>query len=272
MGIEKYLSKIENKSNANQIRNVDYIYLINLDKCVERFEYCMEQFIRCQIRPHRVSAVYGKELPQEAFDHFGVKLKPNQIPNWEMMWCVDQSKPVEERRYVYKGMGKGAIGCFLSHLSILVDALESGYERIWILEDDILIKEDPRCLSEYIDRLDSLVGWKGWDVLYTDAGDVLPQFEGKIYRRPDLLVDYENLPVCEKVGEDFYRIGGRCGTNSMIVSREGIKRIVGYYSKYNFFNGYDQELSLIPGIRLFNLIPGPVCNGLSMSPSDTLEL
>ena len=65
-------------------------------------------------------------------------------------------------------MSRGEIGIALSHLSVLQDAYDSGYETIWVMEDDIKIVSDPNMLSELIGELDVLLGKGNWDILFTD--------------------------------------------------------------------------------------------------------
>lgn len=60
----------------------------------------------------------------------------------------------------------GYIGCLLSHLEVMKIALERGYERILILEDDIAIHKD---IHKYFDIIMSEVernGNSNWDILY----------------------------------------------------------------------------------------------------------
>ena len=49
--------------------------------------------------------------------------------------------------YYCHSLSRGAIGCLMSHLSILQDAWDSGYETIWIIEDDIKVVSNPHELS-----------------------------------------------------------------------------------------------------------------------------
>ena len=60
------------------------------------------------------------------------------------------------------------MGIVLSHLSILQAAYDAGHETIWVMEDDIEVKRDPRILSDLIDILDQVVGRDNWDILFTD--------------------------------------------------------------------------------------------------------
>jgi hypothetical protein len=41
-------------------------------------------------------------------------------------------------------------------------------KAIWVMGDDIEVIQNPHVLSELTDKLDALVGNRGWDVLFTD--------------------------------------------------------------------------------------------------------
>lgn len=60
----------------------------------------------------------------------------------------------------------GYIGCLLSHLHVIKTALERGYKRILILEDDIVIH---RHINQEFDKIMNEMDWEGksnWDLLY----------------------------------------------------------------------------------------------------------
>jgi GR25 family glycosyltransferase involved in LPS biosynthesis len=155
-------------------------------------------------------------------------------------------------------MSRGAIGIVLSHLSILQDAWDSEYETIWVMEDDVVPIRDPNLLSEYIDRLDALVGKNGWDVFFTDQDtknnygtyvpctgfgwrpNFHPYNEGRFAERVD-------------ISADFRKIGARFGAYSMVLRRSGIKKILNFIKSYQIFLPYDIEFPLPNGIRLFSV-------------------
>jgi GR25 family glycosyltransferase involved in LPS biosynthesis len=169
----------------------------------------------------------------------------------------------------------GAIGCTLSHLSVLSDAYTSGYKTIWVMEDDFRVDQDPYCLGDLIEELDALVGEDSWDVHYTDPdflrvsdpdGDLLAQMPMKW--RPDMPnFDLRPLLECTPVGEHFYKIGGRNRTHSLIVRRSGMKKILDFYRKHRMFLPLDHELSFIPDLKLYAINHFVI--GLMETVSDT---
>ena len=178
-------------------------------------------------------------------------------------------------------MTPGAIGCSLSHLSLLQDAYDSGYQTIWIMEDDIVVKKDPQEISSLIKKLDLLIGKDGWDILYTDTDaadrsqyNVQQDFEQDLtadlwfFSRPDM--DLSNRSSFAKrtiLSDDFIKIGSRMRTHSMIIRRSGIKKILDFEKQRHIFIPYDHELAIVPDIRLFSLRYDLVTNG--PAPSDT---
>jgi GR25 family glycosyltransferase involved in LPS biosynthesis len=153
---------------------------------------------------------------------------------------------------------RGAVGCTLSHLSVLQDAYDAGYQTIWIMEDDISVRGNPHLLSDWIEELDQLTEW---DVLYTDSDylknidpnkDLLTQLP--MIWRPDLpFFDLSILLEEVEVGEHFIKVGGRSRTHSLIIRRSGMEKILHFYEEHNMFAPYDWELALVPEIRLYVL-------------------
>lgn len=259
------------KEATSPIRGIDYIYLINLDQRPEKWEACKKQLEPYRIIPHRFSAIYGWDLSAEEKNELGVKFAPNMLSGkWVLTFpkkLKGNSEPDFLREEIYGAsvfchwMKPGAIGCYLSHLCVLQDAYNSGYETIWVLEDDVAVEKDPHILSEYIEKLDVLIGEKEWDILYTDMdcdADTYLQSVKKFphfFWRPDidLSSNYERFIERKVVGEDFLAIGSRSRTHSMIIRRSGIKKILDHAKKHHIFLPYDHDIALVSDIKLFNL-------------------
>ncbi|MBI2810796.1 MAG: glycosyltransferase family 25 protein [Candidatus Melainabacteria bacterium] len=160
----------------------------------------------------------------------------------------------ENQTYFFLGITRGAIGCILSHLSVLQDAYDSGYKTIWIMEDDVEAVEDPLQFGPLIRELDQLADW---DILYTDTDT--KDFNGihvscrDISARPNL-----NLPTkgallsrFRRINENFSAIAMRYGTYSMIVRRSGMKKILKFYNENGLFLPYDMDIWLVPDLKIF---------------------
>src|SRR5579885_1996218 len=74
--IEDYFKPVTDKSGSHQMRNIDFIYMINLDERPEKFAKCVEALAPYNIHPCRFSAVNGWKLSLEAINDLGVKYAP----------------------------------------------------------------------------------------------------------------------------------------------------------------------------------------------------
>jgi GR25 family glycosyltransferase involved in LPS biosynthesis len=260
--LEHHLKKIPKKIETSSIEGVDYLYLINLDARPERWKASMEQLLPYGILPQRFSAIYGWHLPFETYQETGLVFRPGMWigPENAVRILPDGSfyhVRLGEQFYgetVFSGwLTPGALGCTLSHLSVLQDAWDSGYETIWILEDDFQIFQNPHLLSPLLKMED------GWDILYTDPNYLTVSHpEGNLQEqmpykwRPDFPhFDLKKLLERTPVGDHFYRIGNRIRTHSMIIRRSGIKKILDFYKEKKIFLPYDHELGFIPNLILF---------------------
>jgi GR25 family glycosyltransferase involved in LPS biosynthesis len=282
-GIDRHYKRLETKAESSKLRNIDFIYLINLDQRPERFESCMAQLSPYGIFPLRFSAIYGWSLPASALNEIGLKFLPGM---WMGYDTVMHFPPEGGCRYFYLNdtcyhhtffsgwTTPGAIGCTLSHLSVLQDAYDAGYGTIWVLEDDFKVVQDPHMLSERIDELDAMVG-KDWDILYTDFDYLMGIDENRsileqlpMKWRPDMpAFDLKSLLEHTDVGPNFMKIGTRHRTHSMIIRRCGMQKILDFYKEHNMFIPYDHELSFIPGIKLY-VLKNPIVTANETS-SDT---
>ncbi len=265
--LEDHLKKVSDKSGDHRMRNIDFIYMINLDARPEKFQLSLEQLAPYGISPYRFSAVNGWELSLEAINDLGIKYEA-----WMQSGILGTSYAIEDKgkethefmqsvgkTYFCHCMPKGSIGIVLSHLSILQDALNSGYETIWIMEDDVEVIRDPRTLPDLIDELDAAVGKEGWDILFTDQdtkgqdGHYVPCFS--FARRPNYIpANPDRFAMRSIIGQKFLKIGARYGAYSMIVRRSGMKKILNFIKNYHVFLPYDMEYTLPSNIRLYSLI------------------
>ncbi|MCP5492323.1 MAG: glycosyltransferase family 25 protein [Chlamydiales bacterium] len=254
------------KDGSRSIRNVDFIYIINLDQRPEKYKSCLEKLAPYNIKPYRFSAVNGWELKLETINDVGVKLTPEMTKNFlgTVYLSETQIKPRDAvigeigRTYFCHKMPRGSIGIVLSHLSILHDAFQSGYETIWVMEDDIEVIRDPRLISDYIEKLDRLVGPDGWDILFTDQNTKNKDGQYvhcKSYaNRPNFEPKNPNIfTLCKPLGRNFFKIGARYGAYSMIVRRSGMKKLLDFFDKHKVFLPFDMDFYLPQGIQLFTV-------------------
>ncbi|MCB1117633.1 MAG: glycosyltransferase family 25 protein [Chlamydiia bacterium] len=254
------------KEGSSSIRNVDFIYMINLDKRPEKYQSCLKKLAPYNIKPYRFSAVVGWELSLDAINDVGLKLTPDMTQNLlgTVYLSDDQIQPMDAtireigQTYYCHRMPRGSIGIVLSHLSVLHDAFKSGYETIWVMEDDIEVIRNPHLISDYIEKLDGLVGTDGWDILFTDQ-NTKDQTGKYVYcnsyaKRPNFEPRNPNIFSLRKpVGRNFFQIGARYGAYSMIVRRSGMKKLLDFFDKYKVFLPFDMDFYLPEGIKLFTV-------------------
>jgi GR25 family glycosyltransferase involved in LPS biosynthesis len=266
-GIEGYFKKIIDKSNSHQIRNIDFIYMINLDERPEKLASCRTQLDPFEVYPYRFSAVNGWKLSLEVINDLGVKFEPWMSKDFlgsyyifnDGLYLQDEIMHVLGKTYFAYHMNRGPIGIVLSHLSVLQDAYDSGYQTIWVMEDDIQVIQNPNLISSTIDDLDSLVGHHGWDILFTDQDTKDKQGNYVICLsyapRPNFEpIDPYRFYSRQIVSSNFKKIGARYGAYSMIIRRSGIKKILDFFKKNKIFYPYDMEFFLPPDIQIFTVI------------------
>ena len=265
--IENYFKKPHQKTGNHQIRNIDFIYMLNLDERPEKFSITKERFIPYGIEPYRFSAVNGWKLSLETINELGIQYGP-WLASGKMGTCypIDgDGSPQHEliqkpgKTYFSHCMSRGAIGIVLSHLSILQDAYDSGYNTIWVMEDDVEILEDPHILSELIDDLDALVGKDNWDILFTDKdtrnkhGQYVPCTD--YARRPNYSPnDPTRFARREEISPDFRQVGARFGAYSMIVRRSGMGKILNFFKNYQIFLPFDIDFTQPDDIHLYTVL------------------
>lgn len=268
--MEDHYRKLENKScETPGIQGIDYIYLINLDKRPEKFQYSLAQFTPYNLNIQRFSAIYGWGLSAAVINDIGVRYAPgmwNGLENalhFPLHWNgSSQFVKINDSCYgmtFFSGWTTpGAIGCTLSHLSVLYDAYVSGHETVWVLEDDIGVVSDPHILTLRMQELDLLTD-KEWDILYTDHDYLtlehpdLPIFKQLPMKwRPDMpFFDLEPLLEHTAVGDHFFKIGSRNRTHSYLIRKSGMKKILAFYKEHGIFLPIDHELAFIPHLTFY---------------------
>ena len=279
--LEDHLKKIDFSSPSHAMRNIDFICMINLEQRPEKWKMSIDQLSPYGILPFRFPAVNGWELSLETINDVGLKFSPEMTlgiqgtsyligGNFEPQHALIQNYG---QTYFCHCMSRGAIGIALSHISVLQNAYDAGHETIWVMEDDIDLKADPRVLSDLIDRLDQLVGKGNWDILFTDRdirdsdgrhkacywAAIRPDFAAFTHRN-----DYYTRST---ISDDFQKIGARWGAHSMIVRRSGMKKLLQFFKAHQIFFPYDMDFILPTGIQLYSVLEDVVSNS-PKAPSD----
>jgi GR25 family glycosyltransferase involved in LPS biosynthesis len=272
--IEDHFKKVLNKSSCYSMKNIDFIYLINLDQRPEKFRMSMDQLAPYGIYPYRFAAVNGWELSLEAINDVGVKFSPEMEGGFAATsYHLDgEGKPSHEvierygQTYFVHCLPRGAIGCTLSHLSILQDAYDAGYETIWVMEDDIEVIRDPRMIPDLIEKLDQRVGRGEWDVLFTDrdfrnaSGDHVPAYGAAKRLGFEFFHHLNDYSFKTDISPEFRRIANRYGTASMIIRRSGMKKILQFFKAHQMYLPYDMDLIYARGIKIYTVSEDVVSN------------
>jgi GR25 family glycosyltransferase involved in LPS biosynthesis len=276
---ERHLKRAEGKGNHSSIRNVDFTYMINLDTRPEKYAVSRRYLEAYGITPYRFSAVNGWELSKTAVQDVGLKYRagmtpllgttyPNEVD--DMIQSHELTAEVGKTYFVHC-MPLGAIGCSLSHISVLQDAYDSGYQTIWVMEDDVEVLQNPHMLSDLISELDAVVGADHWDVLFTDvdyrtgAGQYLPAYGAA--KRPDMDCRpeerfSEKYTKTAQVSKQLRRIGARFGTTSMVIRRSGITKLLAFFKTRHIYLPHDLDNHLPDGIQRYGLTFDLVTNML----------
>lgn len=227
--VVNFLKPAENKKLKSGMKHIDSIYVINLDKRPEKWLRVKQILKEEGLSATRFSAVNGWEIDlkgqQELAGNYPLRMLP------------------------------GEIGCLLSHVSVVKDALNRGCRTVWILEDDIEFVEDPHQLSGFIAQLNKID--PEWDILYTDLDSInhfgvrVPALDADF--RPDLLNDaLAHYLKRTPVSDDLMRLGQRYGMYSVLMSRKGMKKVYDFFSHAYIWSAIDIDIHYIPTIREYS--------------------
>lgn len=247
-----YIKSIELTHARSGLDHIDAIYVINLDRRLDRMEHINHIFHSSGLLINRVSACDGKFEISESL----IKELTGPYKN-----CM-----LYQGKY---GSPQATVGCLLSHLSIIQDAHIRKFQTIWVLEDDVDIIKNPRFITDCLSELDLIDS--EWDLFYTDPDPhVYPL--GNYYTALDMISRERrpNQPApCFSMGMrkitegiNIDRVYWRTGAHSMVISQRGIKKILNYFTHVYLFDHIDRELHLIPDILLYCSSKDIVTNSL----------
>lgn len=248
--VGKYLREISITEKESGMESIDCIYVINLDKRPEKLAQIQKQFTKAGLKFNRVRGVEGWLLTEAdkktLVGPYPIKLKP------------------------------GEYGCTLSHISIYKDAIDRGFSRIWILEDDAKILRDVQEIPKLLKKLSKID--PEWDIFYTDLDwRVLnneyhrPKTGFKLRARPGQhLKKTSYYTKRKKISKNIQQVRSRWGTHSYIVSRKGLTKLKNYFFHTYFWASIDWDIHFIPKIRQYSSRNDIVTNPRDRAASDTL--
>lgn len=109
----------------------DKVYVLNLNRRKDRLKTSTKKLEYCEIEFERFAAIDGSVL-QNVWETFSSKKHTLANPNY--------------------------LACAISHLSIYRDALDRGYSKILIVEDDVSIRKNAN--EEFSNIIDNLPDWE----------------------------------------------------------------------------------------------------------------
>ena len=228
-GIAKHIQSLNISENESGLAPIECIYVINLDCRPDKWARMQKLSQKKGLKVNRVSAVNGWDLSEEVLKELCGPY-PLHIP-------------------------KGHVGCLLSHLSVINDAYQKGFELIWVLEDDIEFVQDLQQIPHLLTELSKAD--PDWDIFYTDPYS--KNIEGirlesyAYHPRPDQQAfPIEHYLKRTNISDDIVQIGQRFGTYSMVISKKGIKKILDYFTHVYLWETLDGDIHFIPGIKEYS--------------------
>jgi len=176
---------------------IDKIYVINLEHRKDRKKQIMEELEKMKVEDLGKVEIFRGIVPS---DEILNKWNPNYIkplPDW-----VKQAK-LNENKYRI-----GALGCLLSHFTIIQKALANNYSNILIFEDDAEFREKEKSLPEILKKYDNFFDKivKEYGIFYLGGNNA--EFGMR------------------KIIDNIYLTYGTYTTSSYIISKDAMKFVV----------------------------------------------
>jgi len=123
-------------------------FIINLKKFPKKFEACSNILNKININPTRFDAIY---VNKDNFNNYRYILHPYTV------YTIENGRNTDSEISSY-----GAIGCYLSHLTLWEKLVNSDDDMFLICEDDLSSNKytNENEINKYINSLES------WDILY----------------------------------------------------------------------------------------------------------
>lgn len=127
-------------------------YLINLEKYRNKYNICLKRLSKINVHPERFNAIYVEDENSE-------EIKNITYPSVQYT--------IKNSRYSHNNIGsKGAIGCYLSHITLWKMLLESDEEMFLIFEDDVDVNKNIDNFTDKLNNSINLINNNNWDIIY----------------------------------------------------------------------------------------------------------
>jgi GR25 family glycosyltransferase involved in LPS biosynthesis len=223
--------------NINNIKS----YLINLDKYQEKYNESLNRLKKLNIVPDRFSAIYV-DNPNDEY------IKKITYPSIQYT--------IQHGRYSHNNIGsKGAIGCYLSHVTLWKMLLESKEDMFLIFEDDVDTQfDDVKEINTFINSINDNFDWDFIYLGYNNKYHTGNKINKIIYGTHSYII---NRKGAEKLLNNAFPIVDQIDS---FISFMGINRDVNIYlPEYSFFiqnnlgmSSIQLDKSIRPYITQFN--------------------
>lgn len=178
----------------HKMSGIDFVYVITAKKC-HRYDALKRSFAKYNVIPYRFTSVNRREIThrtmQRACLHgsrrFSKFCARTDFSQGGRTVLKKQKMSNYDSGYIHQEMSIKKLSTALSHISCIKDAIDSGYQTIWIMDSGTELRVDPNILSSYVQRADKECA--DWTILYTDYSerDGLDNVRSlkKFFYRPD---------------------------------------------------------------------------------------
>lgn len=247
--IQKFSSPIGSLSGTSGLQGVDQIYVINLDERPQKWEQIKLLFEAQELSPTRVPAINGWKINKNVINQ--INYKGN----------------------LHGSLNPGRVGCALSHLKVWMDAIARNFQIVWVVEDDVEFLTSPHVLSQLLADLAKIDS--NWDVLYTDSNtrDWNGAYADSVLLVPpppfiEASEEVQNQAITI-ISQDFAKIGCRHGCYSMLISKNGLKKLYEFHKSYPLWAPIDHSLHYTPNLRQYIVRHNVVTHSNEKRVSDT---
>ena len=241
---EIWISRIKNNAYSahntmlcNNINNgwldIDMVYYINLDKRTDRNEHVMDQLKKAGVPDNKITRYTAIDGDTYSFSDEELDL-------------------FKKADFMHTPSAKKMMGNQLSHFSIFKDMLMNKYDKVLILQDDVVLREN------FIEHLNNVSNTMPSDCEIVNLGTheycYFNVFKAYDLTRDD---DYKRVEK-EKINEyiSIWKNNIQPCSLSYIITNEGSKNMIKYFEKNGFpcgtdiaFNRYLQAKNIFYGSR-----------------------
>lgn len=219
-------------------------YIINLEKYKNKYELCLKRLSKLNIKPERFNAIYVEDENSEEI---------RNITHPSVQYTI------KNKRFSHNNMtSKGAIGCYLSHITLWKMLLESNEEYFLIFEDDVEINYYINNIENIINKILNLNNWDFVYLGYLDSYVIFNMFSNP----KEIISRIQNITFCTH-SYLINRKGAEILLNKALPIVDQIDSYISFMSIANYANIYkSNEILFIQN----NIITSSTCDTFSIKP------